>query len=340
MPIFGSWESTLKNARLFDTFAGNRGSNRKRTRTTNIRQKNADISSRNDLSPRVSSLFSKQVLVVVESEGSVFDTLRSRHEHAYLPAFAGLFSWGADIRVCSEIWRAVALSSRMRGENPLFVLSSALRLLNSYSPSILRSAVIKVLESSTIKGGEKALFSLNEKSNAERLVIDWLAMAEGLMEDMGNPAHFAIAEDFLKNVKHMAPNANVLVYSTLPEANALNEWEMAGLGDCFLRIAGAERGDLSEYMRVALAAGFDTMPILMIGSTRYSWLAAQSAGARFFPIMPGREEESWKILAERFFPAFLRGDSFSAAIDTSDFIRTICTDMTLDHALAALRSNG
>ena len=35
--------------------------------------------------------------------------------------------------------------------------------------------------------------------------------------------------------------------------------------------------------------------------------AAHEAGARFYPILPGREEESWKRFREEILPLFLSG---------------------------------
>ena len=90
---------------------------------------------------------------------------------------------------------------------------------------------------------------------------------------------------------------------------ALNAWEMAGLGGCFLRIAGSERGDFASYLRSALKNGYETCPMLIIGTTGKAWQAAQSVGSRFYPIMPENEEESWRLFSEEYFPAFLHGES-------------------------------
>lgn len=262
-------------------------------------------------------------LVVVESEGAVFDSLAFRHEHGYLPAFVGRFAWGADPAVCARIWRAVALRSRLRGEDPLVLLPVALRLLNGRYPSVRRAAVARSLEVRASAPGPAGAKADRTEDPAWRLARDWLSMAEGLLRDAGPSEAFPEAREFLARLVAGSPRSDVLVHSRLPEALALHRWEMAGMGGCFGRIAGRERGDMTEYLRSALDSGYDVRPMLVIGSCRSSWVAAQASGARFYPIIPGKEGESWKALASGAFsmtpsgPAPLPRGDFAAFLETS-----------------------
>jgi len=274
--------------------------------------------------------FAKKALIVVESEGAVFDSLARNHEKAYLPAFAGCFSWGFDATACSELWRRLALSSKLRGQEPLLILLSALRLLNRSSPSIRRAAVIRVLDSYLAAQARDPLgFASSPKGSPERLILDWISMSDSLLDEEGYAPEFPTASNFLKTLKSLAPGAQILVYSSLPEAVALNQWEMAGLGDCFLRIAGAERGDFAGYLRTALKNGYDSDPILVVGTTSIAWQAAQAVGARFYPVMPEKEEESWAYLENDFFPAFMRGEASLVERDSRDFMRMMLEDIDL-----------
>ena len=270
----------------------------------------------------------RRVLIVVESEGAVFDTLARQHEKGYIPAFAGCFSWGIAPSACAGLWRRLALSSRLRGQEPSLILLSALRLLNRSAPSIRRAAVIKVLESWLASPARDPLaFAQAPSGGPERLILDWMTMSSSLLEEEGYAPAFSAALAFLKGAKTAAPGAEILVHSSLPEAAALNQWEVAGMGDCFLRIAGAERGDFAAYLRAALRNGYDRGPILVVGSTGASWQAAQSVGARFYAITPGDEDESWDYLAESFFPAFLRGETALAERDSTGFMRMMLEDI-------------
>lgn len=291
--------------------------NHVRTEAAVERKAAADASSR-----------ASRVLVVIESEGAVFDTLARQHETGYIPAFAGCFSWGISPVVCAELWRRLALSSRLRGQEPSLILLSALRLLNRSAPSIRRAAVIKVLEAWLASPAKDPLALAQAPSGSpERLILDWMTMSASLLEEESYAPAFPAALAFLRGVKATAPGSEILVHSTLPEATALNQWEVAGVGDCFLRIAGAERGDFAAYLRAALRNGYDRGPILVIGSTGASWQAAQSVGARFYAIAPGDEDESWEFLSEHFFPAFLRGETALAERDSTNFMRMMLEDI-------------
>lgn len=266
-------------------------------------------------------------LIVVESEGAVFDSLSHRHESGYLPAFIGRFAWGADASLCASIWRSVALGSRLRGEDPQVILAAALRLLNTHFPSVRRAAVARSIEVRLSAGGPGlAAPGFGPSDPAGELVRDWISMAEGLLEEAGLPVVFPGARAFLQRLPIEFPSSDVLVWSRLPEASALNAWEMAGMGTCFGRIAGRERGDMAEYLRSALGSGYDTKPVLVIGSCRSAWLAAQAAGARFFPIVPGRESECWDELSGRALAWSPAGSVPLPRGDFSDFLECACAE--------------
>jgi len=318
----------VRSVNILDSLSGERGMARKRSRGAASRNRPRGEAGGEKKPLQPAETMARRILIVVESEGAVFDSLESRHEKAYLPAFAGCFSWGLDPVVCSGLWRRLALSSKLRGQEPLSILLSALRLLNRSWPSIRRAAVIRVLDAYLAAPARDPLgLAASPKGSPERLILDWIAMSEALLEEEGYAPGFPSARSFLETVKIIAPGSEILVYSSLPEAVALNQWEMAGLGDCFLRIAGAERGDFAGYLRNALKNGYDSGPILVIGTTGLAWQAAQSVGARFYPVMPGAEEESWKYLAEEFFPAFMRGEASLVERDSRAFMRMMLEDI-------------
>lgn len=318
----------MRTIPLLENFRGERLAARKRSRNAAFRTHLKAETAAERKSERQTDLKAKKILIVVESEGGVFDSLAQRHQKGYQPAFAGCFSWGSDPSLCAGLWRRLALSSRLRGQDPLVILLAALRILNRNQPSLRRAAVIKVLDAYLAAPAKDPLaLAARPAGSPERLILDWMTMSAALLEEEGYAAGFSAAAGFLRAAGSLAPEAKVLVYSSMPEAVALNQWEVAGLGDCFLRIAGAERGDFAAYLRTALKNGYDNSPILVIGTTSIAWQAAQGVGARFYPILPGAEEESWRHLSEHFFPAFLRGETALVERDSSGFMRMMLEDV-------------
>jgi hypothetical protein len=276
---------------------------------------------------REQALATRKALIVVESEGTVFDSLAARHRRAYLPAFVSCFSFGAGLEECATLWINAALNSRLRGQDPLVILLYSLRRLEKIHPSPRRLAAAVCLEN-LIAQRHIPLLSLAESpdGSSERLILDWLSMASSLLEDEGEAPCYPQAKLFFSLLRDAAPNVQVLAHSSVDEALALHEWEMAGLGDAFLRLAGRERGDFSSYLRQAIENGFDSVPLLVIGSTLKSWQAAQAVCARFYPILPGKEDDSWEFLSKEYFPSFIRGEAGLLKRDVGDFMRMIFED--------------
>ena len=261
---------------------------------------------------------------MVESEGAVFDSLRQRHEACYMPSFAALFAWGVEPSVCSVLWRNLALASRTRGEEPAVILLAGLRRLNRIKPSVRRSALLGVLEGQIRDPDPQALIQAARKEGSpESLLMEWMRASDSLLAGLEPAPLFPEAAAFLAS---LPPGTEVLVHSTLPEAVALNRWEMAGLGSSFLRLAGSERGSFSDYLRSALRNGYDSCPILVVGTTASAWQAAQNVGARFFPILPDAESEAWKELACEFFPTLLRGGTALSSRGSQDFMKMLFSD--------------
>jgi hypothetical protein len=266
----------------------------------------------------------RRILLVVESEGAVFDSLRQRHEACYMPSFASLFAWGIEPSVCSALWRNLALFSRMRGEEPAVILLAALRRLNRIMPSVRRSALAGILEAQIRDPDPQALIqAARREGSLECLIMEWMQACDSLLADLAPAPLFPEASDFLAG---LPPETEVLVHSCFPEASALNRWETAGLGSSFLRLAGSERGSFPDYLRAALKNGYDSCPILVAGTTASAWQAAQNVGARFFPILPGAEAASWKELAGDYFPALRKGATALSSRGAQEFMKMLYSD--------------
>ncbi len=232
-------------------------------------------------------------LVVVESEGAVFDIPGIRVEHSYIPAFIEHFGYSADPGVCAEIWRFVALRSRLRGLGAFRCLAASLRLANRRcAPSVRRAVVAGTLEAWLSSAGDHALRSeLTFRTDPVlRPAWEWYRTAESLIGLLPPPSAFPSAVEILSR---LARRSTILAVSAETEATALSMWSSAGLGSLCSRVAGRERGDMALYLSRACAGGYGSVPITVIGSNHSSLSAARSVEARFLPILPGRENECW-----------------------------------------------
>ena len=68
---------------------------------------------------------------------------------------------------------------------------------------------------------------------------------------------------------------------------------------------GSKSACIAELIR---QGGFDRKHVLMIGDAPGDMQAAIDNGAVFFPIVPGAESESWRLLAHKAWDSFVNGD--------------------------------
>lgn len=85
------------------------------------------------------------------------------------------------------------------------------------------------------------------------------------------------------------------------------EWHRCGLAPLMDLLMGQDAGSKAHCLKVLSAKGYASGHILMAGDALGDLDAAKQAGALFFPILVGREAESWQRLREEGFPRFLFG---------------------------------
>ena len=91
--------------------------------------------------------------------------------------------------------------------------------------------------------------------------------------------------------------ADVVVVSATPGEALTREWAEHDIARYARAIAGQEMGSKKQHLALAAKDKYPPDHILMVGDAPGDLEAARANGALFFPINPGREEESW----ERFF---------------------------------------
>lgn len=251
------------------------------------------------------------LLVALDSDGTVFDSMTPKHELCFAPAFAERFGRGASREAMLEVWRFVNLGSKMRGTNRYKALAAALRLA-ARRPSLAAALrreerLSRELEAWLAAEPSPSLARL-ELALARRVVgfslrrvLEWSRAVDESIAAMPKPRPFAGAAAALPA---MAAAADILVISAAPVATLAREWEGAGLGAYALEIAGQEKGSKSASLAAAMSGRYEPGDVLVVGDAPGDLEAARTNGAAFYPVIPGREEESWNELSSTFLPRF------------------------------------
>ena len=103
------------------------------------------------------------------------------------------------------------------------------------------------------------------------------------------------------------PKADVIVVSATPGEALVREWQEHDIAKYVAVIAGQEMGTKAQHLEYATKGRYDKDHVLMVGDAPGDLKAARANEALFYPIVPGKETESWKRFHDEAFDRFLKG---------------------------------
>ena len=253
----------------------------------------------------------------IDSDGCVFDSMEIKQKECFCPAFIKHFGLQAASKYAREVWEFVNLYSRNRGCNRFLAVQKALKLIGThevFAERGLKIAGIPALDAwikEENKLGNPTLSAKVQSSHDQDLkkILAWSVEVNQRIADMvfGVPP-FPWVRPSLENIR---AQADVIVVSQTPVEALEREWREHGIETLVNFIAGQEAGTKTEHIRFATNGRYASGKILMIGDAHGDLKAATDNQALFFPIVPGREELSWKRFLEegsgRFFAGTFAG---------------------------------
>jgi phosphoglycolate phosphatase-like HAD superfamily hydrolase len=122
-----------------------------------------------------------------------------------------------------------------------------------------------------------------------------------------------------ESLELMKEKADVLVVSQTPCETLEREWAEHKI-DSFVRIvAGQEMGTKAEHIALAAGGKYSSDKVLMVGDAPGDHKSAKVNNALFYPIVPGREENSWERFhgeaLGKFFAGSYAGDYEKSLVD-------------------------
>ncbi|WP_455382701.1 HAD family hydrolase [Salinispira pacifica] len=261
---------------------------------------------------------SHDFFVGIDSDGCAFDSMEIKQKECFCPQFIKHFGLQAVSKYARETWTFVNLYSKSRGVNRFPAIVEALDLLRERPEVVMRRVDVPKLDSlrrwieRESKLSNSTLQREIEKTGDPELerVMAYSNAANAAVEDIvkGVPPFPYVRESLEK----LRENADIVVVSQTPTEALVREWQEHDIARYALLIAGQELGSKSEHLKMAAVDKYASDHILMVGDAPGDLKAARAAGALFFPVLPGREEESWERFhedaMERFFSLSYKGD--------------------------------
>jgi phosphoglycolate phosphatase-like HAD superfamily hydrolase len=254
----------------------------------------------------------KEFFIGIDSDGCVFDSMEIKHKECFAPMFIKHFDLQAVSKYARETWEFVNLYSKTRGANRFPALSRSLNLLRERGEVIARrvtvpdtKAVDEWVARETKLGNATLAAEVKHGNKGLEQVKRWSDAVNVQVEDIvkGVPPFPLFRESLLK----MIEKADTLVVSQTPAEALAREWAEHDIDMYPKIIAGQEMGTKSEHIKFAAKEKYPDQKILMIGDAPGDFKAARSNGALFYPIVPGKEDLSWKRFCEEALSRFWVG---------------------------------
>ena len=156
-------------------------------------------------------------------------------------------------------------------------------------------------------GLKKAIEAAKDPAAKRELeqALDWSIKVNKAVADIvkGIPPFPFVRESLEK----IGPKADVIVVSATPGEALVREWQEHDIAKYVEVIAGQEMGTKAQHLEYATKGRYDKDHVLMVGDAPGDLQAARAVGALFYPIVPGKEPESWKRFHNEAFDRFLKG---------------------------------
>ena len=253
----------------------------------------------------------------IDSDGCVFDSMEIKHKECFAPMFVKHHNLQAVSKYAREVWDFVNLYSKSRGANRFPALTRALNLLRDRPEVQARNvnvpsypALDEWMERETKLGNATLAAEVEGGNEGLAHIKVW---SDGVNEQVADIVHGVPPFPLLRQTLEKAlGQADMMVISQTPCDALEREWAEHDISKFVEIIAGQEMGTKTEHLKFAAVDNYAAEKILMIGDAPGDHKAAKANGVLFFPILPGREEDSWERLhgeaLDRFFAGTYAGE--------------------------------
>jgi phosphoglycolate phosphatase-like HAD superfamily hydrolase len=261
----------------------------------------------------------KKFFVGIDSDGCAFDTMGIKQRECFCPWMIGCFGLQAVAQAARECKDFADLFSKTRGANRHKTLKLILADLLPSHPMV-RSRSFKVpqfpnyfawvddpksvLSNEGLKKAIKEATDPQAKKELE-LALQWSERVNWAIEEIVKKMPpFPYVRESLEKIR---PMADVIVVSATPGEALVREWEEHDIAKYTDVIAGQEMGTKAQHLEYATKGKYGKDCVLMIGDAPGDMKAARANNALFYPVVPGKETESWKRFYEEAFDRFIKG---------------------------------
>ncbi|SES16565.1 HAD family hydrolase [Corynebacterium cystitidis] len=254
-----------------------------------------------------------EFFVGIDSDGCAMDAMDIKHYECFTPSYIKGFDLQAASTLVRETALFVNLYSTTRGTNRWVALSRLFDLLRD-RPEVKERGVevpqgddLKAFLDSGYPRSDAGIANYAAAGNVSPEIqkcIEWGDLVNKMIAFMvKNAAPFPGAREAMEEMQEKG--VDQLVVSATPLEALDREWNEHGLAQYMKVIAGQEMGSKADHIRYAAKGKYKDNHIMLIGDAPGDRDAAFSEGVLWYPILPGKEKESWARFREEALDKFL-----------------------------------
>ncbi len=255
----------------------------------------------------------KEFAVCIDSDGCAMDTMEVKHRECFGPQWIKTYGLEDHFDECMKLWLDINLYSITRGINRFKGLAMA--LLEVEKRGLCHTEGLDEFVTWTKEAAElsnPALMALTQKS--ESLCIEqallWSVRTNRAIH--GLPADDQPFPNAKQTMDEMCKKADLVAVSSANKEAVEAEWQKHGLKEDCQALLTQEAGSKAYCIGELVKKGYKPDHVLMVGDAPGDRDAAVKNGVRYYPILVGKEGESWQRLLDEAFPKLL-GGSFDDA---------------------------
>ncbi len=250
----------------------------------------------------------KKFLVGIDSDGTVFDSMTVKHCDAFIPTMIKVWKLEAYAKEVKKICEEINLYSRTRGINRFPGLKMSFEHMKAQGIPVPDYEALTGFIEAGLGFSNKALKQYMEQKDAPFLkeVLLWSEEADRLFEEkMKTSEPFKHVREAIEKLLTFA---DIAVVSSASGTLLLKDFERVGLAELIGEIMGQENGTKAEQLALCKGNYYADNHVLMIGDAISDYDSVKQVNGLFYPIMPGKEAESWKEFLEHGMEKFLSED--------------------------------
>ncbi len=252
----------------------------------------------------------KEFLIAIDTDGCITDNMNGKHMLIFQPHYMEFFQLWRIESYFREVSEYYNLFSVDRGCNRFIAIQLTLKSLKkredvqkifkqeriTLPDSTLLDNYIQFAEENKMGLGNPSLEAYIHKYPTNFTLYKLLGWSEAVNRTFPYiSAKIPPFEGVKESLEVMHKFADILVVSKTPYDDLANYWEAQGINKYVQMIAGQEMGSKGHHIEMAKKAGnYHDDKILMLGDGNGDLEAVLANNGLFYPISPGKEQESWK----------------------------------------------